>query len=69
MGIDARVGDAPTAPMIAITVDREGRETDPRARVRAGEMRLRTCQPAYRGYRAAHAAVLEPQFPAAIPGR
>jgi hypothetical protein len=55
--------------MIAITVEREGRGADPRDRARAGEMRLRTCQTAYRGYGAADAAVLEPQFPAAIPGR
>jgi len=68
MGINARFSDAPTAQIIAITVEREEREAALRDRVRAGEIPLLVYLTEYKGYSAEHAARLEPQFRAAIFG-
>lgn len=68
MGINARNSDAPTPLMVRLTLSREAREEEMRARVRRGEMSLETYLTDVKGYRPEHIAPLLPQFRKAIFG-
>lgn len=68
MGLNARAWENPTELVVAVTERREAREAVLRERIRAGELPLMTYLTEYKGYSAEHAALLEPQFRAAIFG-